>query len=136
MSRASGARKRGRPVETWSSPRKRPRAAWVVEAPRIAGTRGRALNVFRALLNSPDTANAVAGLGEYIRYNSALDPAIRETAILATARELGAEYEWAHHEPIAREVGAKTYEDLQGEALHLNRDPHGRRGQGEGVFGP
>ena len=53
---------------------------------QIAGTRGRALNVFRALLNSPETASAVAGLGEYIRYNSSLDPAVRETASLATAR--------------------------------------------------
>ena len=40
----------------------------------IAGTRGSVLNVFRTLLNSVDAAEAVANLGAYIRYRSALDP--------------------------------------------------------------
>jgi 4-carboxymuconolactone decarboxylase len=97
---------------------------------KIVGTRGRALNVFRALLNSLDTASAVAGLGEYIRYNSKLDPAIRETAILATARELGAEYEWAHHEPAAREAGVR---DVVIESIRSGKAPMGLPPK-EGVF--
>ena len=97
---------------------------------KISGTRGSALNVFRALLNSPDTASAVADLGEYIRYNSALDPAVRETAILATARELGAEYEWAHHEPVAKEAGVR--EEVI-EAIRSGKAPMGLPPK-EGVF--
>jgi 4-carboxymuconolactone decarboxylase len=97
---------------------------------KIAGTRGRALNVFRALLNSPDAARVVAGVGEYIRYNSALDPAVRETAILATARELGAEYEWAHHEPAAREAGVR---DEVIESIRSGSAPMGLPPK-EGVF--
>ena len=50
---------------------------------------------FQALLNSPDAADVVAAVGEYLRFNSPLDPVIRETAILAVAHELNSEYEWA-----------------------------------------
>ena len=96
----------------------------------IAGTRGSVLNVFRALLNSVDAAAAVANLGAYIRYQSSLDPAIRETAILATARETNAAYEWAHHEPVAREVGVR---DEVIESIRSGRAPMGLPPK-EGVF--
>ena len=55
---------------------------------RIAKTRGSVQNVFGALMNSPEGAAVVTSVGEYIRYKSKLDPAIRETAILTTAKEL------------------------------------------------
>lgn len=74
---------------------------------RIAKTRGSVQNVFAALLNSPEAAEAVTSVGEYIRYKSNLDPIIRETAILTTAKELQNSYEWAQHEPVAREVGVR-----------------------------
>ena len=96
----------------------------------IAGTRGSVLNVFRTLLNSVDAAEAVANLGAYIRYRSPLDPAIRETAILATARETNTAYEWAHHEPVAREVGVR---DEVIEAIRSGRAPMGLPPK-EGVF--
>ena len=63
----------------------------------IEETRGRMPNLFHALLNSPEAAERVAALGEYIRYGCPLSDAARETAILSTARELGIHYEWAHH---------------------------------------
>ena len=68
---------------------------------RIAKTRGSVQNVFGALMNSPEGAEVVTSVGEYIRYKSKLDPAIRETAILTTAKELNNSYEWAQHEPVA-----------------------------------
>ena len=71
----------------------------------IEETRGRMPNLFRALLNSPEAAERVAALGEYIRYGCPLSDAARETAILSTARELGIHYEWAHHLKVARQVG-------------------------------
>jgi len=73
----------------------------------IAKTRGKVSNVFSALLNNPEATKAVTTVGEYIRYNSNLDPIIRETAILTTANEMNNGYEWAQHEPIAREVGVR-----------------------------
>ena len=97
---------------------------------RIAGTRGAVLNVFGALLNSPDIADAVAALGEYIRYKSPLDPAVREITILSTARETGSEYEWAQHEPVARDVGVR---DEVIEAIRSGRAPMGIPAK-EGVY--
>lgn len=74
---------------------------------QISQTRGHVSNVFAALLNNPEATKAVATVGEYIRYQSKLDPIIRETAILATAKELQSDYEWSQHESIAREVGVR-----------------------------
>ena len=96
----------------------------------IAGSRGSVLHVFQALLNSPDAAEAVAGLGEYIRYRSPLDPAVRETAILSAAKELNSAYEWAQHEPAAREAGVR---DEVIEAIRTGRAPMGLPAK-EGVF--
>ena len=74
---------------------------------QIAKTRGRVSHVFAALMNNPDAAEAVTNVGEYIRYKSPLDPAIRETAILTTAKEMKNQYEWAQHEPVARKAGVR-----------------------------
>ena len=97
---------------------------------RIASTRGGVGHVFQALLNSPPAAEAVSRLGEYLRYNSSLDPVVRETAILSAAREMGNQYEWAHHEPVAREVGVR---DEVIESIRKGRAPMGLPAK-EGVF--
>ena len=85
---------------------------------------------FQLLMNSPDAAASVAQLGEHIRLQSSLDPAIRETAILGTARALNSQYEWAHHEPVARQVGVR--EEVI-EAIRSGRAPMGLPPK-EGVF--
>ena len=103
---------------------------------RIAETRsspetdGAMPNSFQTLLNSPTAAEAVAALGEYLRFNSSLDPVICETAILSVARELGSAYEWAHHEPVARRVGVR---DQVIESIKSGRAPMGLPAK-EGVF--
>jgi len=96
----------------------------------ITSTRGKILNLFKVLLSSPDAAEAVGALGAYLRYHSSLDPAAREIAILTTAKELNVLYEWAHHEPIAREVGVP---DAVIEAIRSGRAPMGIPAK-EGVF--
>ena len=96
----------------------------------IAGTRGSVLNVFTALLNSPDAAEAAGNLGAYLRYRSPLDPGSREIAILTVARELDVAYEWAHHEPVGREVGVR---DEVIESIRSGRAPMGLPAK-EGVF--
>lgn len=102
---------------------------------RIAETRGSAEpegvpRSFQVLLNSPDASKAVAALGEYIRFESPLDPVTRETAILAVAHELDSQYEWTHHEPIARHVGVR---DEVIESIKSGRAPMGLPAK-EGVF--
>lgn len=62
---------------------------------------------YRLLLNSLDLGEHVARLGEYLRFESSLDPVKRETAILGTAREINSQYEWTHHEHVARQVGVR-----------------------------
>lgn len=78
-------------------------------AEAIMAARGRAgsplLAAFGPLLHSPGAARSVAALGEYCRFGSRLAGDVRETAILAVATALGAEYERSHHEPLARAAG-------------------------------
>ena len=95
------------------------------------GIDGRGMpNSFRLLLNSPDAAQAVGALGEHIRLRSTLHPAFRETAILGVARALDSQYVWAHHEPIARDVGVRPQVI---ESIRSGRAPMGLPPK-EGVF--
>ncbi len=55
---------------------------------------------------------------------------VRETAILAVAHELESQYEWAHHEPIARRVGVR---DEVIESIRSGMAPMGLPAK-EGVF--
>ena len=97
---------------------------------RIAKTRGSVQNVFAALMNSPEAAHVVTSVAEYIRYKSKLDPAIRETAILTTAKELNNSYEWAQHEPVALEAGVR---DEVIDAILSGKGPMGLPAK-EGIF--
>ena len=103
---------------------------------RIAETRGSVEpdtpmpNSFRVLLNNPDAAAAVGHLGEYLRFNSSLDPAVREIAILSVAKQTDSEYEWVHHEPVARAVGVRP---AVIESIQSGRAPMGLPAK-EGVF--
>ncbi len=87
-------------------------------------------NSFRALMNSPRAAEAVGQLGEYLRLHTTLDPVVREIAIISVARHTNSDYEWAHHEPIAREVGVRPQVI---ESIRTGRAPMGLPAK-EGVF--
>jgi 4-carboxymuconolactone decarboxylase len=67
----------------------------------VAGLRG----PLGIRLYSPHVADLTNALSRYLRYDSGLDPALRELIILATGRELGNQFEWAAHEPVARKEG-------------------------------
>lgn len=73
----------------------------------ITESRGRISGPFGVLLNSPELAGRVGHLGAYVRFESELPDPVRELAILTTAREFDCAYEWAAHEPIAREAGVR-----------------------------
>lgn len=70
-------------------------------------------------------AHAETAYGPWLQYGGALltqlelDPLLRELAILQVARQVGSEYEWVQHDPIARAVGA-TAEQV--DAIHSGRD--------------
>jgi 4-carboxymuconolactone decarboxylase len=72
----------------------------------ITASRGSVRGPFRMLLHSPVLAGRVAHLGTYLRFESRLDPHVRELAALSTARTLDCEYEGHAHEALFREQGA------------------------------
>lgn len=63
------------------------------------------LNLFRTVANSPGTLRNFMRLGSSLLRYGILPPVLRELAILRVAQLTGAEYEWAHHMPIARAAG-------------------------------
>src|SRR5258708_26094131 len=67
----------------------------------IVGSGGAIRGPFGILLHSPELARRAAAVGGYLRYESAIEPRLRETAVMATAGLNQREYEWAAHEPIA-----------------------------------
>jgi 4-carboxymuconolactone decarboxylase len=57
------------------------------------------------MLHSEELARLARPVNQYLRNESGLEPRLRELAILATARELDSQFEWAAHEPEALRVG-------------------------------
>ena len=68
---------------------------------------GRMPNVFSAFLNAAEMAGLVGEVGAYARFRSRIPGDARETAILATAREMGCQYEFTHHVLMARQEGVR-----------------------------
>jgi 4-carboxymuconolactone decarboxylase len=60
---------------------------------------------FNAWLRSPELADRLQKVGEYVRFNSSLDKRVNEMAILMTAQAWGSTYEWYAHEPLALKAG-------------------------------
>ena len=71
----------------------------------IEESRGGVRGPFGVLMNSPEVAVRIGELGAYIRFGGVLDGAVRELAIITTAREFECAYEWVAHTPIARQEG-------------------------------
>ena len=67
-----------------------------------ASTIGSPFNVY---LRSPVLAQELRGVGEYIRFKTSLPAKLNEFAILITAREWGAQYEWFAHHRLALKAG-------------------------------
>jgi 4-carboxymuconolactone decarboxylase len=76
-----------------------------VVAALMAGPRGGTRGPFAALLRSPVVADRVQALGEHLRFRSSIPPALNELAILVTAREWTAQFEWYAHHRLAMEAG-------------------------------
>lgn len=70
-----------------------------------AGPRGGVRGPFNALLRSPELADRVQKVGEYLRFDTSLPPRLNELAILVNARFWGSKYEWYAHRPLAEKAG-------------------------------
>ena len=70
-----------------------------------AGPRGEVRGPFIPLLHNAPAADAVQGMGSFLRFNGTLPGALREMVILMVAREWTAQYEWFAHHKIALDEG-------------------------------
>ena len=71
----------------------------------VAGKRGRMPPPAQAWLHSPEFCDRVQKLGEFIRFDTCLPPALLEMAILITGRHWGSHYEWYAHRKLAHAAG-------------------------------
>ena len=70
-----------------------------------AGPRGGVVGPFIAALRSPECMRRLQHFGAYLRYESNIEPRLRELVILLTARRWTQDYEWVTHESSARDAG-------------------------------
>jgi len=82
----------------------------------------RPINLFRALSNSPEGLARFHPLGEWIRWDCALDPRLRELLILQVGYLARDPYEWSHHVVISRLFGVSD-EDIEGLVVFTAGEP-------------
>ena len=71
----------------------------------MTGPRKRMSGPFNAWLRSPELADRLQKVGEYVRFNTSLDKRVNEMAIIMTAQAWGSQYEWYAHAPLAIKAG-------------------------------
>ncbi len=71
----------------------------------MSGPRHRMSGPFNAWLRSPELADRLQKVGEYVRFNTSLDKRLNEMAIIMTAQYWGCQYEWYAHAPLAIKAG-------------------------------
>src|SRR6516164_8650893 len=71
----------------------------------MSGPRGRMSGPFNAWLRSPELADRLQKVGEYVRFHTSLDKRLNEMAIIMTAQYWGSQYEWFAHAPLAQKAG-------------------------------
>jgi 4-carboxymuconolactone decarboxylase len=76
----------------------------IQSGPRGAGLRG----PFNALLRSPELADYVQKVGEYVRFRSSIPARLNELAILIAGRRWTAQYEFYAHRRLALQAGLKS----------------------------
>lgn len=96
------------PSDQWSQAQRAAAAAIA------SGPRGGISGPFLPLLYSPGLMGRVQQVGEYLRFEAALPAALRELAILVTARAWTAQFEWFSHRPLAIAAGLseKVIDDI------------------------
>ena len=71
----------------------------------MSGPRGGMRGPFNSWLRSPELADRLQKVGEYVRFNTSLDKRVNEMAIIMTAQFWGSQYEWYAHAPLALKAG-------------------------------
>ena len=103
------------PADSAMTPAQRDAAQALINGPR-KGVYG----PFLPLLRSPALLDRMAKVGEYLRFESALDARIRELVTCAVARHVSNQFEWTMHAPLALKAGVAQ---ASIEALRLGARP-------------
>jgi len=72
-----------------------------------AGPRGGVKGPFIPLLRSPELMDRLQKVGEYLRFQSSLEPRISEFVMCIVSRQWTQQFEWAVHVPLALKAGVK-----------------------------
>ena len=96
-----------------------------------AGPRKGVKGPFIPLMRSPELMDRLQKVGEYLRFQSALEPRISEFIMLIVAREWTQQFEWTVHAPLGCKAGLE--EDVI-EALAEGRRPGAMRADEEIVY--
>jgi 4-carboxymuconolactone decarboxylase len=72
-----------------------------------AGPRGGVKGPFIPLLRSPELMDRLQKVGEYLRFQSSLEPRIGEFVMCVVSRQWTQQFEWAVHVPLALKAGVK-----------------------------
>jgi len=97
---AGGGRRFSLLTEATMTPRQREAYDGIVSGPRKG-----AAGPFNALLRSPDVADRVQRVGEYVRFHTSIPAPLNELAILITGRFWSAQFEFWAHGRLARAAG-------------------------------
>src|SRR6516165_2674056 len=71
----------------------------------VSGPRKGAAGPFNALLRSPEVADRVQRVGEYVRFQTTIPAPLNEMAILITGRFWSAQFEFWAHRRLAKQAG-------------------------------
>jgi 4-carboxymuconolactone decarboxylase len=88
----------------------------------IDGPRKAVYGPFVPLMRVPGLLERVASLGEALRFGGTLDPRVRELVTCAAAAQVGNQFEWVMHQPLALAAGVAG---PALEAIRLGRRPDG-----------
>jgi 4-carboxymuconolactone decarboxylase len=97
---ADGGRRFPLLTEATMTPRQRQAYDGIVSGPRKG-----AAGPFNALLRSPEVADRVQRVGEYVRFQTSIPAPLNEMAILITGRFWNAQFEFWAHARLARQAG-------------------------------
>jgi 4-carboxymuconolactone decarboxylase len=89
------------PADKWTDAQKK--AAEEI----TSGPRKELVGPFIPLLRSPEYMSRLQRVGEYLRYNTKLGPAISEFIILLMARQWTQQFEWYSHQALALKADIK-----------------------------
>jgi 4-carboxymuconolactone decarboxylase len=79
-----------------------------------AGPRGGVKGPFIPLLRSPELMDRLQKVGEYLRFQSSLEPRVSEFVMCVVSRQWTQPFEWGVHAPLALKAGvdAATIDEL------------------------